>query len=311
MPDLLQALNGTAPAKGSPVQIDYEPGTKSGYSGGGYSVLQRLLEDVSGKAFSAFMDDELLRPLDLKQSVFYAGMPTELTAVAAVGHQNNGKAVEGKWKVAIQLAAGGLISTPIDIAKFDIEVMKAWQGKSNLISKSTARAMLTRQKDNWALGFEVKGEGNNVYFSHTGSGDGFRAILVGFPATGQGAVILSNSSSGSELRYELLRTIAREYGWKAFRAIERKAIPLDADRLAMLVGSYEYTDGSVTEVSIRYGHLSARWRDLEPVRLYAATSTLFFSDANEEFEFTEDDSTGKVGLKWRGSFGEFVATRKK
>lgn len=311
LPSLIEALNGTAPAKGNPVLIDYIPGAKTRYSGGGYSVLQQILGDVSGQEFPAIMQDLVLRPVGMRESLFSIRMSPSITPLAAVGHQNNGKPIEGKWEILVQMAAGGLIATPVDIAKFDIEVMRAWQGKSKLLSKKTAREMLTKQKDNWGLGFEVKDEGNGIYFSHTGSGDGFRAIMVGFPATGQGAIILSNGSSGSELRYELLRSLAREYKWGGFRVIERQAVKLDAERMANLAGIYEYSDKSVTEVFMRDGNLFAKWRDLEPVRLYAASSTLFFTDTNEEFEFTEDSSKQPTGLKWRGSFGEFNANRKK
>lgn len=309
LPTLLQALDGTPPAKGSPVRVNYVPGTQVRYSGGGYSVLQLLLEEQAKDAFPRLMRRLVLQPAGMKQSEFYAGVPANLVPVMTVGHNGEGKPIDGKWEILVQQAAGGLISTPTDMAYFVLEVMRAWQGKSKLLSQKMAREMLTAQKENRSLGFEVNGSGETLRFSHTGSGDGFRAILVGFPARGQGAVILVNSNGGGELRYELLRSLAREYDWPDFRVVERQAITLSAEQAQVLVGSYQYTDGSATEVFEKAGRLYTRWRNLAPVEIRAASPTLFFTDTNEEFEFLMSAAKKAIELTWRGNGFAFKGVR--
>jgi CubicO group peptidase (beta-lactamase class C family) len=48
---------------------------------------------------------------------------------------------------------------------------------------------------------------------HTGATWGSTAILLVYPETGQGAVVMTNSATGSNLRIEVLLSIAAEYGW--------------------------------------------------------------------------------------------------
>ena len=49
VPTLRQVLDGKPPANSEPVRVMREPGTSFSYSGGGYTVMQQLLEDVTGE----------------------------------------------------------------------------------------------------------------------------------------------------------------------------------------------------------------------------------------------------------------------
>jgi len=48
---------------------------------------------------------------------------------------------------------------------------------------------------------------------HTGGTWGSTALLWAHPETGQGAVIMTNSATGSIIRIEILLAIAIAYGW--------------------------------------------------------------------------------------------------
>lgn len=48
LPTLVQILNGEKPANTAPVRVDIVPGRKFRYSGGGVTIEQRLMMDVSG-----------------------------------------------------------------------------------------------------------------------------------------------------------------------------------------------------------------------------------------------------------------------
>ena len=47
VPTLVQVLSGVAPANSRPVLVDQKPGYGFRYSGGGYSVVQQLVIDVT------------------------------------------------------------------------------------------------------------------------------------------------------------------------------------------------------------------------------------------------------------------------
>ncbi len=64
------------------------------------------------------------------------------------------------------------------------------------------------------LGFWVQSEGKGFVFGHKGGTYGSSCQLVGFPATGQGAVVMANDRPGGEkLVPETLFAIGAAYGW--------------------------------------------------------------------------------------------------
>jgi CubicO group peptidase (beta-lactamase class C family) len=310
LPTLVQALQGAPPAKPPGVRIAYVPGERTSYSGGGYSVLQLLLTDQTGETFPALMRRLVLAPVGMHSSDFISSIPDTLKPVLAVGHGNDGTPIAGKWEALVQMAAGGLVTTADDMARFVEELSRAWRGESKLLSRDLAREMLTPNKAGWGLGFEVAGQGDSIRFLHTGSGDGFRALIVGFPARRAGAVILVNSDAAGELRYEILRSLAREYSWPAFGEVTRSTVKVPADSLAALAGRYEFSDASVMEVTTQAAQLFVQWRDLPPQAVYPSTPRAFFNRSNEEFVFSPASSGQPAKLLWRGDFGSFEAIRK-
>jgi CubicO group peptidase (beta-lactamase class C family) len=51
----LQVLNGEKPANTDPIRVDTVPGTQWRYSGGGVTIEQLLMTDVTGEAFPSLM----------------------------------------------------------------------------------------------------------------------------------------------------------------------------------------------------------------------------------------------------------------
>src|SRR5271169_3513392 len=55
VPTLVQIFNGEKPANTAPIRVDFVPGSKLRYSGGGVTIEQQLMTDVTGKPFPLFM----------------------------------------------------------------------------------------------------------------------------------------------------------------------------------------------------------------------------------------------------------------
>jgi len=70
LPTLVQVLNGEKPANSAAVRVEIEPGTAWRYSGGGYTVLQQLVEDVTGESFPHFMERTVFKKLDMSRSTY-------------------------------------------------------------------------------------------------------------------------------------------------------------------------------------------------------------------------------------------------
>lgn len=288
LPTLEESLEGRPPADVEPLDVDFTPGTRSRYSGGGYGVLQALLQDVAGRAFPDVVDSLVLTHLGMRHSLFPQPLPPLLEPFSADGHFSDGTALPGGYEVLPILAAGGLWSTAPDLARFVVAVSGAWSGESDaFLDHELAREMLTRQAGGRGLGFEVEESGGALVFHHGGSGDGFKALFVGLPAEGAGAVILANGDGGGELRYELLRAIADEYDWPAYRETASHTLATDVgeEDLRRFEGTYVWNSGIASKVELRDGALHERFDEGEWTRLFPLSPTDFVSLMDVRYRF--------------------------
>src|ERR1041384_6050520 len=83
IPTLVQVLNGDQPANTSPIRLEAIPGERWKYSGGGYTVMQQLLLDVSHRPFPELLRDAVLAPIGMARSTYEQPLPVELRVGAA------------------------------------------------------------------------------------------------------------------------------------------------------------------------------------------------------------------------------------
>jgi len=186
------------------------------YSGGGYCVLQQLLEDVSGQPFPQLMREQVLDPVKMAQSTFEQSPPEEQASRRSTAHDVEGQPISGDWHLYPEMAAAGLWTTPSDLARFVMALSNANRGDDDaVLSPALLKAMLTPQpqSDSFGLGVLIAGKGKVQSFSHGGANAGFRCLLVGLPAAGKGVVIMTNSDSGDPLIHEIAAGVKRAYDW--------------------------------------------------------------------------------------------------
>ncbi|GEM_PF-1668792 len=204
-PTTLEVINGESPARNSKVQIIYQPYTNGDYSGGGYMLLQHLIETVKAPtSFADWMQTNILKPLGMHSSFFHRTPPANLkNRVLAAGH-DNGVVLHGERRHESALAAGGLYSTAGDLARFIIMINQ--QGMTvdgkRFLSESSIGTLLQLQhnftvlgSDGYGLGVDLADIGSlrgRFRFMHGGSEKGFRAYIAGFPDRNLGIVVLSN-----------------------------------------------------------------------------------------------------------------------
>ena len=212
-PSLVQVLNGEKPANTDPIRVDTVPGTKERYSGGGVTIEQLLMMDVSGKQFPALMRELVLDKIGMSDSSYEQPLPAARAALTAGGGYADGKPVHGKWHIYPEMAAAGLWTTPTDLAKFAIEIALSKQGKANrILSQKSTQEMLTPVMDDVGLGFFFEKD-NPGQFGHNGADEGFQALLTMNSETGNGVAMMADSDNGISVMNHVLRGVAKEYGW--------------------------------------------------------------------------------------------------
>ena len=218
VPTLLQVLEGGPPANTGPIRVDFEPGSKLRYSGGGYTVMQQLIVDITHEPFDRFMQETVLIPLKMTNSTYAQPLPADKASVAATGYYSGGKAVEGKWHIYPEMAAAGLWTTASDLAKFALAIQQTLAGSTNgIISPAMGRQMVTNQSESDGLGVFLLGQGQEQRFVHNGRDEGFDAILMAYAHRGQGAVVLINANDNTGMLSQIIEAIAHTYQWPDFK----------------------------------------------------------------------------------------------
>jgi CubicO group peptidase (beta-lactamase class C family) len=215
LPSLNDILDGTPPANSQPVTVETTPGTAYAYSGGGYEIVEAVIQDVTGQPFATAMKALVLEPAEMTDSIFAQPLPEDLVPRAATGHRQDGRELAGGWRIVPELAAGGLWSTPGDIAKLLVAVGQASRGISaRLLSPAAVDAMLTRQPPGpYGLGAAVSGGGETLVLMKRGQNIGYQSFLILFPRLGKGMVVMTNSDNGTTLANALVRRAVQTYRW--------------------------------------------------------------------------------------------------
>jgi CubicO group peptidase (beta-lactamase class C family) len=278
MPTATEVLDGkgNTPA----VRVNLIPGSTWRYSGGGYTVMQQLVSDVSGKPFADYMRDHVLQPLAMTNSTYEQPLPPRHAEKTAAGHRVDRSAVVGRWHVYPEMAAAGLWTTPTDLAKYAIGVQQALAGKSKVLSAGTAREMLTVQKGTHGLGPGLAGSGATLRFNHGGRDEGFDATLVAYAETGDGVVVMINANDNSRAIGRIVNYIAKKYNWPDFQMPTPEAVSpvaLAPAALNAVTGRYEFANNFIMTLMAKDGRIYLDVSGLPDEEFVAAANDRFVS----------------------------------
>lgn len=196
------------------VKVKYPPGSEFRYSGGGYCVVQKVVEDVTDEPFEAVMSRTLLEPLRMSRSHFHQPPLEGETDNTARGYGLvKTLAYGGRWGVYPQKAAAGLWTTPQDLAKLIIAVQNAKAGDTTgPISPVVAEEFLKPQFDDWmGMGILLDGDPNNRGFWHGGANLGYVGRFGAAVSNNRGWVIMTNAEKDKFT--PIIKAIAEQYGW--------------------------------------------------------------------------------------------------
>ena len=223
IPTLNQILGGIPPALNKPAIPQKVPGREWVYSNIGYVLIQKILEDRLGKPFQELSKEALFDPVGMYQSTFDYPLPEPLAGNEALPHDKNGQLLPPELSSPAK-AQGGLLTTPEDLARLLVEILKASKWESEVLPKPLADGLLHPEKAlpfkmynqaaRMGLGALLLGEGKQLAIMHNGfNSPGTVCIAIGFPYLGKGAVVMANGANGEALYLEILATLAETYGW--------------------------------------------------------------------------------------------------
>ncbi|MFN8239464.1 MAG: serine hydrolase domain-containing protein [Bacteroidales bacterium] len=296
LPDITQILNGEPPADTKAVVPLARPGQRVIYSGGGVTISQLLLTDITGQPYDRWMKREVLDPLGMKSSFYTQPPPASSFKNLATGYKPDGSEVPGKYHVYPELAAAGLWTNPGDLARYIIETQLCYNGKSEkVISTELMKKRLTPVIDNAALGVFIVKRGSGTWFLHDGGNEGFTCMAIGSLDSGDGAVIMTNSDNGS-IMDEVINSVATVYAWKDYYVPqERTPVSISSEKLLKFIGEYDLGGGSA-EIKQGDDGLILDVYGMGWKMFFTSDSTFFVKEYNSDlkFGFRKDGSVSSI-----------------
>ena len=194
------------------------PGTTLRYSGGGYSLVEQLIEDATGVPFARVARERVLRPLGMNDSDYE--LTPDLAARLATPH--DGENLPMAQRRQASTAASGLYSTAHDLAVFWSSLVPGSAGEPagrGVISPESCREMLTPQVVGadgtvCGLGFYLRPKRSDLGYAHLGFFGGWNHHAAGFLRRRVALVAFSNGDRGRACVSPLVRELsATLYEW--------------------------------------------------------------------------------------------------
>jgi CubicO group peptidase (beta-lactamase class C family) len=213
LPAIEASLSGDNGGSG-PVALTLPPGAQFSYSGGGYTLLQLMVEEVSGTGFADYLAQTVLEPLGMAASAFEPSPATE--AAVATGYDAAGKALPGY--IWTEKAAAGLLTSAPDLARWVAAAMPGPDGEPagrGVLEPATLQTMFapaigltgmdTLMGDGYGLGYALETLPSGARLvGHGGSNRGWQSYFAALPGQGEGIVVLTNSDRGFMMHTELV-----------------------------------------------------------------------------------------------------------
>jgi CubicO group peptidase (beta-lactamase class C family) len=303
LPTLPQILDGQKPANTQAVRSSTEPGKSFIYSGGGTTISQLIVTDVTHQPYDVYMQKNVLDPLGMTESSYTQPPPEIKKPLLATGYKADGKEVIGKYHIYPEQAAAGLWTNPSDLCRYIIETQLSYQGKSSkVLTPEISRLRLTPILEDAALGTFVNSRvtGSLKYFNHNGGNEGFSCTAIGCRDNGEGVVIMTNSDNSSILE-EIANSVATVYKWKDYYLPEiKKVVDIDESIAARYPGKYELNGTKITIKMSESGLVLNATGDLFWNVYFTSDSDFFIREFRGSLRFQTDKENKVTGFSLNG-----------
>lgn len=277
LPSVTQILDGKAPANTEPVRSYTVPGKEVQYSGGGTTVSQLIIMDVTKEPYTDFMQKYVLDPLGMTSSSYLQPPSLEKRSLLATGYKADGREVKGKYHIYPEQAAAGLWTTPADLCRYIIETQLAFKGQSSkVLSQELTRLRVTPVMEDSGLGTFINSRvtGSSKYFNHNGGNEGFTCTSIGSLNEGNGVVVMINSDNSAIIE-EIVNSVASVYNWKDYYLpLKINPVAVSSEVLEKYEGKYNL-DGPVGTIRRTADGLVLNANGADDWKLYFTTDSDF------------------------------------
>ncbi|MEZ4944197.1 MAG: serine hydrolase domain-containing protein [Cyclobacteriaceae bacterium] len=233
---LTQAVDADEGVSGA-VQVGIEPGSEFKYSGGGFTLLQLIVEEVSGQSFTDYMKENIFQPLRMIHSTYTWPDSSDLELVEFY-NSNGTKAPHFRYT---SLAATSLYTSLSDLETF-FQVFLVGSNNEpigrDVLKPETIKLMRsphaqTMGEDIWGLGtmlFAATGNGDFIIGHDGKSTPPINTAVRLNPETGDGIIVLE---TGNPL---LATKLASEWVFWKTGKVDTLLFTMEVDRVITVIG---------------------------------------------------------------------------
>jgi len=251
---LQQILQDELPSRVRP------PGEIASYSNHGAAIAAYIVEQISGKSWDEYVEENILKPLEMQHTTFRQPVPEPLPANLSQGYSYSLSGPRRRSFEYVPMApVGGASSTAADIAKFMIAHLQFGKfGDNKILQASTAQKMQTTlfrhsaEINPMLHGFiDMSRKGQRV-IGHDGDTFWFHSLMALLPEQNIGLFVSFNSQRGQFAVMKILDGFLEHYfpeGDIEDPAPTTEAAKLNKQSLQRLVGHYNTSRFSRTKIS--------------------------------------------------------------
>lgn len=293
-PTIIEVLNGQGNT--ARIMVDTIPGSIWRYSGGGYTIMEKIIEDQSGLPFDEYMSKNIFQVIGMANSTYQQPLGKEFQGNVSAAYDAEGKIITGFWHNYPERAAAGLWTTPADLAKYCMEIQQVLAGKGDgILSRETIEMMLSRHQNDWGLGPSLRWEHDSLIFMHGGKNAGFTNNLISFANRGNAVIVMTNADNGRQLISEIEMAVSSYYNWGISEQRIVETIELPIETLNRYAGNYRLRD---RDIELNFTADDGRMVAIGEVGLFqfVPLSDSKFIDAESGFEIEFQRDNGKEGF---------------
>lgn len=180
-------------------------------------VLQNLIQDITHKPLNDYLHSAVFSPLSMDHTQVILQKPIYRDDVQSEIASNTDMS---------EISDGGVWTTANDLGQFVIAMMKSYRGRSGYLLSTAASKWLLEQPGK-AYTFDTGMCGNAFHFHKLAENAGYNNLIVGFPQTGQGLVIMTNTTHSEAFLNELVQAIGKEREWPTIPQITENDVIKD------------------------------------------------------------------------------------
>lgn len=271
-------------------ELIHTPGSKYTYSNSGYTILTKVIEEVTGERFNDY-SERFFAELGMNETAFvrrYMGViPNRADAYSDWGN--------GRWLTDLAVTKcngdGFLFTTLKDQLHFEQAVQNARQDGNDLLIKSQ-QPIPNSEIRNYGFGLELDERLGREAQYHSGSTFGYHSHTSRFPEEGLSVFVMSNNGriwSGNiadKIASALLPTIEKVAAYDPLMSSAKFEVEPQE-----ITGQYLSPDGDLIRVEEKEGKLLWRFANWNPYELVREGDNSFSAAYNAEIKirFSEEE----------------------